>query len=192
MRGWGWLLGLLVLSIGVEGFLFKLHDAGVLDAFQRWRERPRAVVIAVIEMALLLTAAGLFITTSGWAAVAWYVAGLIVAALLLLSTHQILRGPVSKQAETHPQPSEPGPAGPPPPVREPYIWVRSRGEQWPLHAAPVTGAVADPRAYCGYEYDRSELAKAGMPVIWLPEYNPKYQTCGTCRTALVKAGYIRR
>lgn len=192
MRGWGWLLGLLVVSIGVAGFLFKLHDARVLDAFQRWRERPRAVVIAVIDMALLLTAAGLFITTSGWAAVAWYAAGLLAAALLLLSAHQILRGPVSKQAGTQPRPVEPPPAGTPPLVREPYIWVRSLGQQWPLHAAPVTGGVADPRAYCGYEYDRGELAKAEMPVMWFPEHNPKRQTCGVCRTALVEAGYIRR
>lgn len=189
MRGWGWLLGLLVLSSGVEGFLFKLHDASVLDAFRRWRERPRAMVIAVIEMALLLTAAGLFASTSGWAAVAWYAAGLIVAALLLLSTHQMLRGPVSKQAGTHPQPAE---AGPPPIVRQPYIWVRSRGQQLPWHSAPVTGGVPDPRAYCGYEYDRGELVKAEMPVMWFPEYNPKNQTCAACRTALAKAGYIRR
>src|SRR5487761_297697 len=186
MRGRGWLLGLLVLSIGVEGFLFKLHDAGVLAALERWRERPRAMVIVVTGLALLLTAAGLFTTTSGWAAVAWYVAGLIVAALVLLGTHQILREPVSKHVEAQPQPTEPRPAGPPPPVRGPYIWVRSRGPQWPLHATPVTGGVADQRAYCGYEYDQSELAKAHIPVVWLPEYNPKHQTCDACRTALVK------
>ena len=71
MRGLGWLLGLLLLWIVAEGFLFKLHDAGVLDALERWRERPRAVVIMAIELALLLTVSGFSVTTSGWAAVAW-------------------------------------------------------------------------------------------------------------------------
>jgi hypothetical protein len=30
MRGWWWLLGLLLVWIVAEGFLFKLHEAGVL------------------------------------------------------------------------------------------------------------------------------------------------------------------
>lgn len=192
MREWGWLLGLFVLAIGIGGFLFKLHGASVLDALEQWRRHPRAVVAAVIEIAVLLAVAGVFTTTSGWAAVGWYVAGLAVAASLLLTTHQILRNPASEKAEPQPQPTEPLPAGKLPPVGQPFIWVRSRGQQWPLHAAPVTGGAAEPRAYCGYEYDRGELVKADIPVIWLPQHNPKYQTCEVCRTALVKAGHIRR
>lgn len=191
MRGWWWAVGFLLVAVAVEGFLFKLHEAGVLSALERWRQRPRAVVITLIEIALLLTAAGLFSTTSGWAAVAWAAAGFAIAALLIWTTHLILRTPAREPSALKPQSAKLEPAGPPPKVRQPYIWVRPVGQQWPLHGVPVVDGVPQPRAYCGYEYDSSDNPNY-VPVVWIPEYYPKYQTCETCRTAMVSAGYFRR
>jgi hypothetical protein len=188
MRGWWWLLGLLLVWIVAEGFLFKLHEAGVLDALERWRERPRAVVITLAEIALLLTVSGFFVTTSGWAAVAWFAAGLLAAALLAWTTHLILRAPDLGTGTPVPASAEPETVGPRPPIRQAYIWVRSPGAQLLMHAVPVTAGAPEPRAYCGCEYDPGEIPPPGTAMFWCPEKQPPSLTCATCRAALVKAG----
>jgi hypothetical protein len=198
MRAWWWLLGLVLVASAVEAFVLKLHDAGVLAALERWRQRPRAVIITVAELAALLTVAGLFTTTSGWAAVAWFAAGLGVAALLVWTTHLILRAgvPEAPAAPKAPAASAARPAAVKPqtagaaPLRSlGYAWVLVPGYQILMHAVPVTDGVPGPRAYCGYEYDPDDVA--GPPVIWLPEHNPRSQTCPTCRTATAGTSFIK-
>lgn len=198
MRGGWWLLGLLLLLIAVEGFRFKLHDAGVLDALERWRERPGAVVITVVEIALLLTAAGLFSTTSGWAAVGWYVAGLVVAALLLWTTHLIMRAPVAKMPEPKAAPAEPDAKGRAPMEREgkgpwwknlAYVWAHSPGRQLPMHAVRVADGAPEPRAYCGSEYDPGDIT--GSPIVWTPQGDLRPLTCKTCRTEIAGVSIVK-
>ena len=187
MRGWWWPLGLLLLASAAEGLLFQLNDAGVLDVLERWRQRPRAVVITAIEIALLLTAAGLFTTTSGWAATGWYVAGLIIAGMLVWTTHLILKAPAPRTPATEPAPAKP--VATPPRKRQAYAWARSPGQQWPMHAVPMADGVPEPRAYCGSEYDPGDVA--GSPVVWSTEGDLRPLTCKTCRTRIQGVSFIK-
>jgi hypothetical protein len=201
MGGWWWPVGFLFLASAAEGFLFKLHKAGTLDALERWRQRPRAVVITATEIALLLTAAGLFTTTSGWAATGWSVAGFIVAAMLAWTTHLILKAPAPRTPEPELTATEPEPKPTPAELAElldkgkfleklAYIWARSPGQQWPMHAVPMTNGVPEPRAYCGSEYEADRSGRGSLFWRWDTDY--RRFTCKTCKVRILGVDQVKR
>lgn len=198
MRGWWWIVGLLLLAGAAEGFLFQLHKAGVLDALERWRQRPRAVAITAVQVALLLTVSGLFAATSGWAATGWYAAGLVIAGMLVWTTHLILKAPhpetpaaepLAPHPGAEPEPAEPDAEKGPWWEHLAYIWAQSPGQQLPMHAVPVIDGTPEPRAYCGSDYEPGDITAS--PALWTAEGDLRAVTCKTCATRIKNVNIVK-
>jgi hypothetical protein len=82
------LIVLFVVVFGastVYAFLKKMADIGLSAVLRSWRERPRLAAVVGAELALLLGVSAGYTSTAGWAAVSWYIAGLLCAGLIILT-----------------------------------------------------------------------------------------------------------
>lgn len=198
MKGWQLAVGIIFVAVGVGGVLYQLQDARVLEALKRSRHRPRPVIIVAIELLLLLAVAYLSTNTARWAAVVWTVVGWLLALVLIWTSRNILRMPAPDLASAEPRPAEPAASAQHAPTKQSYMWV---GDPPPyiwvieppsasfrrFHGVPITDGAPEPRAYCGYEYDRGEI---GSGFAWTPQNWSALYTCKICRAVLVKAGYV--
>jgi hypothetical protein len=82
------LIVLFLVAFGassIYAFLKKMADVGLLAVFLSWRERPRRAIIVGVEFALVLGASAGYTYTARWAAVAWFIAGLFFAGMMILT-----------------------------------------------------------------------------------------------------------
>jgi hypothetical protein len=88
----------------IYAFAQKMTDVGVSGVFESWREQPRKALLAGIEFVALMLVAWRFAVSTRWVAVAWYIAGIIVASIMLNS---IGGKPRRAPANEPPQPPQP-------------------------------------------------------------------------------------
>ena len=183
MTGWGLLLGAVIVAVALGGLYLQLRTSGVVSALERFRERPGLVAVVVAELALMLGASYMNVTTTRWASVGWFFGGLAVAFAMLQTVRRVVRAPApAPKRENAPAKSAP-PDGPAPPIRKPYIWVLEKRQIYNrVHAAPVTDGIADRHTFCGYEYDYARMSSGKME--WLPDDFSSRMTCSTCRSAV--------
>jgi hypothetical protein len=201
-----WTLLVVVAIVAAVAGLFKqLRTAGVLQVLQSVRTRPRLRIIVAAELALVMLAAAMVVYTHRWAVVAWEIAGLCFAGLLLITVRSIHTRPAPRPAPlrvTEPIPAgaestrrtddKPGPAsvraGPPPRAID-CVAVPELGGPIPeepekrrlicMHAVGRDEKVPRPSAVCGYEYDHTAIATAGPWGLM-----PAWSMCPKCIKAL--------
>ena len=106
MKIHGILLVLFLVAFGassIYAFIKKMTDAGLLAVLVSWRERPRRAIIVGVEFALVLGASAGYTYSATWAAVAWYIAGLFFAGVMILT---IKLGSKSAQQDKAPSPTQ--------------------------------------------------------------------------------------
>ncbi|GEM_PF-1831039 len=200
------LLVVVAIAAAAAGLFKQLRTAGVLQVLQSVRTRPRLRIIVAAELALVMLAAAMVVYTHRWAVVAWEIAGLCFAGLLLITVRSIHTSPAPLRPApprvTEPIPAgaestrrtgaEPGPASVPagPPLRAiDCVAVPELGGPIPeepeerrlicMHAVGRDEKVPRPSAVCGYEYDHTAIANAGPWGLM-----PAWSMCPKCRMAL--------
>lgn len=92
----------------IYAFSRKMTEVGVSGVFESWRERPGKAIIVGVEFVALMLVAWRFAVSTRWAAVAWYVAGIIVAGIMVNTiSRKPGRVPPSEPSRQPGEPSEP-------------------------------------------------------------------------------------
>lgn len=132
-------------AVSIYAFSRKMTDVGLSGVFQAWREQPRKAILVGVEFVALMLVAWAFSVSTRWAAVAWYIAGIVVAGIML---HTIGGKPGQvQQGESSQPPVEPKTRRPWPPQADPATHAETSllaGAESPSSVGPETPASPSP------------------------------------------------
>jgi hypothetical protein len=130
-------------AVSIYAFAHKMTEVGLTATFESWRARPRKAVLVGLEFVALMLVAWAFAVSTRWAAVAWYVVGLLVASVMLHS--------IGRKSEQTPQ-SAPAQAAAETRIRRPWPPAQTEppvhleASQPPDAESPDSAASATPPA----------------------------------------------